>query len=286
MDATARGAQRAFEAEPSGETALAALQAARRAGQPLGRPLRWLLNLSRWDVLSSELQRAAAEVLSLELELELLRLEPCAQAGASRRIAIYRRRGRELALIPGGPARLGYALELTPRMVEEIQLSTSLSYFADLSSGFRLPRTVSLDPFLVEVEPHEPQDADLQGLRDLSVDEWEWTAGAGAQTLFRWGEDWPPHAPTEPGEFDEHLRPNAFGLRDLPSHPDLTEASADASVSFTESHLCRSPFLSWLPLATAYGSPANPDESNWFLPVRFRGALDLPLGQAPRKSEN
>jgi hypothetical protein len=60
-----------------------------------------------------------------------------------------------------------------------------------------------------------------EGFRLPSSDEWEYACGAEARTLFRWGNDTPQSPPQSeapmsmghiPGEWDLHLKPNAFGL--------------------------------------------------------------------------
>ena len=107
-----------------------------------------------------------------------------------------------------------------------------------------------------------------QGMRLLTPDEWEHACGAGASTLFRWGDDcptdrYPGPAMREDGTVEPdhgpHLDPNAFGLKiaQQPTHPERTAdpdvlcggdggAMACGGVGF---------FLGWLPLATAFRDP-------------------------------
>lgn len=60
------------------------------------------------------------------------------------------------------------------------------------------------------------KDFNAQGLRLLTEDEWEWCAGGGVSTLFRWGDRIPvdeePTGQDSGFEKPELLEPNRFGL--------------------------------------------------------------------------
>lgn len=94
------------------------------------------------------------------------------------------------------------------------------------------------------------------GARPTTPDEWEYACGAGARTLFRWGDDTPDEAYPSGQPAGPHQQPNLWGLmigRD-PYRPEWTAeptiacggdggASACGGIGF---------FLGWLTLATAY----------------------------------
>jgi len=121
------------------------------------------------------------------------------------------------------------------------------------------------------------------GFRFPTSDEWEYSCGAGAQTLFRWGDhvpcdryptdtspaeakwrwQWvvslgklaPPPKPFQP-DWDLHRQPNAWGLK-IASNPYECELVAEAGVTRGGdggSMVCGGAgfFLGWLTLASAY----------------------------------
>jgi hypothetical protein len=128
------------------------------------------------------------------------------------------------------------------------------------------------------------------GMRLLTCDEWEHACGAGAQTLFRWGDDCP--ADFYPGEtsaehrrlnkawvlsggelaftpppavWDMHERPNLFGLR-IASNPYKMDLVGDGPRLLGGDGGCNicggvGFFLGWLPLATAF---RDPNQGEWF----------------------
>ncbi|WP_328345906.1 hypothetical protein [Micromonospora sp. NBC_00421] len=94
------------------------------------------------------------------------------------------------------------------------------------------------------------------GLRTATPDEWEWACGAGATTLFRWGDDTP--ADGYPDEYPDgvHRTPNLWGLA-IGQDPYRYEVTTEPTV------VCGGDggvtacggsgfFLGWLTLATAY----------------------------------
>ncbi|WP_091653368.1 hypothetical protein [Micromonospora pallida] len=94
------------------------------------------------------------------------------------------------------------------------------------------------------------------GLRTTTPDEWEWACGAGAATLFRWGEDnandgYPFDYKTGP-----HRQKNLWGLA-IGQDPYRHEATSDRTIvcgGDGGGATCGGSgfFLGWLTLATAY----------------------------------
>ena len=124
---------------------------------------------------------------------------------------------------------------------------------------------VTLDPdwtvtgaWLLEVPSYQQAVAQLaeSGQRLLTADEWEHACGAGATTLFRWGDACP--AGTDPCSAGTglHREPNAFGLK-IGQDPYRAERTADPAVACGGdggAMICggAGEFVSWLTLATAY----------------------------------
>jgi len=127
------------------------------------------------------------------------------------------------------------------------------------------------------------------GMRLPTCDEWEYLCGAGAPTLFRWGDDCPadfypcntcaedrrratawalsngeiPYV-KPPAIWDLHARPNLFGLT-MSSDTYDHEPVSDGPLALGGDGGCNicgglGFFLGWLPLATAFRSP---DMSSW-----------------------
>lgn len=98
-----------------------------------------------------------------------------------------------------------------------------------------------------------------RGFRFPTVDEWEYLCGAGAETLFRWGD----HAPCDcypvgsrSAHRTIHRRPNAFGLT-IASDPykfELTATPGTTRGGDGGHYACGGMgfFISWLTLSTAY----------------------------------
>ncbi|MFD9597103.1 hypothetical protein ACFWA9_30720 [Kitasatospora sp. NPDC059973] len=203
-------------------------------------------------------------------------LETVEHLGAPLHRVRIERDDQEFALIPGGRVTLGFDLDAwrpTPEQTADYaaSLEQGFGYGADLREHLAQVlsprRTVTLATVLMAVEDEELTEASCdmpavlaaRGLRMPSADEWEHACGAGATTLFRWGDDCPldriPH-----GEPDgPQSRPNAFGLR-IAYDTYRTEVSSDtASVHGGDGgeSVCGGYgfLLGWLPLATANRNP-------------------------------
>jgi hypothetical protein len=122
-----------------------------------------------------------------------------------------------------------------------------------------------------------------RGLRPATPNEWEYACGAGAATLFRWGDDCPDHGNPVEDRTGPHRRSNFFGLA-IGQDPYQAERSSDPAVvcggdGGTAVHHERGVFLGWLTLATAYRDAeyaallqANEGELG---PAMMRAVIDL-----------
>jgi hypothetical protein len=124
---------------------------------------------------------------------------------------------------------------------------------------------VTLDPdwtvtgaWLLQAPYYHQATAQLAGAgqRLLTPDEWEHACGAGAATLFRWGDDCPPGTDPCLADAGPHREPNAFGL-EIGQDPYRAERTADPTVVCGGDgggmiHGTPGRFLSWLTVATAY----------------------------------
>ncbi|MGN9811403.1 hypothetical protein ACTMSW_18850 [Micromonospora sp. BQ11] len=93
------------------------------------------------------------------------------------------------------------------------------------------------------------------GQRLLTPDEWEHACGAGATTLFRWGDANPPSDPWS-AKTGPHRVPNLFGLH-IGQDPYQEERTAERGVvcgGDGGSAVCggAGDFLAWLTIATAF----------------------------------
>ncbi|WP_155368736.1 hypothetical protein [Catellatospora vulcania] len=94
------------------------------------------------------------------------------------------------------------------------------------------------------------------GRRLLTPDEWEYACGAGATTLFRWGDTYPGGGDPWSARTGPHREPNLFGLT-IGQDPYRDERTADPAVicgGDGGSMVCggSGEFVSWLTVATAY----------------------------------
>ncbi|MFF0390243.1 hypothetical protein ACFYS8_16375 [Kitasatospora sp. NPDC004615] len=186
------------------------------------------------------------------------------------------RNAQEFALIPGGQVTLGFDLDTwqpTPEQAADYQESLEQGFGNDPDLRAHLARLLSprrrvnLATVLMAVEDENltepptdmPAVLAARGLRMPNSDEWEHACGAGANTLFRWGND----CPLDRIPYDDHTgpqhQPNALGLR-IAHDTYRTELTSDLtavhggdggeSACGGYGHL-----LGWLPLATANRNP-------------------------------
>lgn len=112
----------------------------------------------------------------------------------------------------------------------------------------RLTRAVSYDEAVAGLESI--------GLRTATADEWEYACGAGATTLFRWGDECPGNGYPYDHKTGPHREPNLWGL-EIGQDPYKHEATTDRTVvcgGDGGSATCGGTgfFVGWLGLATAF----------------------------------
>ncbi|MER7758158.1 hypothetical protein [Streptomyces sp. NPDC097619] len=184
---------------------------------------------------------------------------------------------REFALIPGGRVDLGFdPASWRPAPGQEADYAASVAQGfgygddlrAHLAAVLSPRRSVRVPTLLMALEAEEltapPEEmpavlAALGGLRLPSPDEWEHACGAGADTLFRWGDDCPLDRIPYGDRSGPQNAPNAFGLRiaydtyraELTSDPGAVHGG-DGGESVCGGY---GALLGWLPLATAHRNP-------------------------------
>jgi hypothetical protein len=190
--------------------------------------------------------------------------------------ALIERDGQEFALVPGGPVTLGLDLDAWQptaaqladyRESQEQGFGYGLELRSYLSQVLSPPRRVTVATVLMAVEderltvpPAEvPAVLAARGLRLPSPDEWEHACGAGADSLFRWGDECPlDRIPYQDRTGPQH-RPSALGLHlgyDT-YRSELTSEPAEVRGGDGGESACGGYgfLLGWLPLATAYRNP-------------------------------
>ncbi|WP_232662765.1 hypothetical protein [Pseudonocardia sp. TRM90224] len=122
------------------------------------------------------------------------------------------------------------------------------------------------------------------GQRLLTPDEWEHACGAGAVTLFRWGDTYPPEGSPDSLQAGPHRIPNAFGL-EIGQDPYSAERTADRKVvcgGDGGTQICGGSghFMSWLGIATSFREPDYGiwlDENEEYVEEQYvRAAIPLP----------
>lgn len=187
------------------------------------------------------------------------------------------RDGQEFALVPGGRVTLGFDLEAwrpTPRQTADYHESVEQGFGygpdlrAHLAEVLSPRRSAVLPTVLMAVEDEDlteppadvPAALAARGLRMPSSDEWEHACGAGADTLFRWGNDCPLDRIPYGDRTGPHNRPSAFGLRIAYDtyRAELTSDATSIRGGDGGESVCGGygRLLAWLPLATANRNPA------------------------------
>ncbi|MFD4919169.1 hypothetical protein ACFWNR_38970 [Streptomyces virginiae] len=234
------------------------------------------LTLDRWRSLDLAAAGRFADEAATQVGGRVVLLDAVEHLGRPLHRVLVEREGRRFALVPGGSVRLGFDLdawEPTPAQAADFAESVEegygyghedlKAYLADVLSP---PRTATLATVLMAVEDEaltEPV-ADMpvalaaNGLRIPGADEWEHACGAGAGTLFRWGNECPLDEPSY-GSGGVRHRPNAFGLR-IAYDSYGTELSGDPGAVHGGDGgeaVCGGygDLLGWLPLATANRNP-------------------------------
>ncbi|MEU9851865.1 hypothetical protein [Streptomyces sp. NPDC047974] len=234
------------------------------------------LSLAQWRSLdlptARHLAREAAELVGGRVT----GVETVEHLGAPLHRVRIERDAQAFALIPGGRVTLGFDLDAwRPAPGQEADYAQSLEQGlgdgpdlrAHLARVLSPRRSAVLATVLMAVEDEaltEPP-ADMpaalaaRGLRMPSPDEWEHACGAGATTLFRWGDECPLDRVPDDDADGPQQQPNAFGLRIAYDtyRAELTcdvtavhGGDAGESVCGGYGHL-----LGWLPLATAHRNP-------------------------------
>ncbi|MEU6233971.1 hypothetical protein [Kitasatospora sp. NPDC047058] len=213
------------------------------------------------------------------------------------------RDGQEFALIPGGRVSVGFdpdAWRPTPAQAADYAESVSQGFGdgpdlrAHLARLLSPRRTVTLPTVLMAVADQDltesPADVPAllaaRGLRLPSADEWEHACGAGAATLFRWGDDCPLDGTPYVSPDGPQRQPNAFGLRiaydtyrsELSTDPAAVHGG-DGGEAECGGYGC---LLGWLPLATANRNPSmaefllGPEGGDLADGLSARPVLELP----------
>jgi hypothetical protein len=229
--------------------------------------------LPEWWSLDDAAARRFAEQTADTSGMALVDVRAHEFPGGPGRIALFERNDRLFSLVPGGLVTVGYDLDgfqPTPEQLasyqasaEEYQLPDIRSHVASVTTR---RRTVELPTLVVAVEAVQSEQDDFEaeveslaedGLRLPTQDEWEWVCGAGAASLFRWGDDHP--AGDYPIGLSAQEWPSAFGL-EIGLDPYNAERTADPEIicgGDGGTMICGGSgyFLAWLGLATSYQDP-------------------------------
>ncbi|MFC9943519.1 hypothetical protein [Streptomyces pratensis] len=262
------------------------------------------LSLDRWRAMDTATATRCAEEAARRAGGLLRGLEASPAPDLVGHRAVIERAGERYALIPGGEVTVGFDVDAWQPLPEQLasyreeSLAGGFGFETDpraqLARVMTPLRTVTLPTVLMALEPMKlpelpaliPALLAEQGLRLPRPDEWEHACGAGAGTLFRWGDGIP--ADTSPyggGKGPQHL-PNAFGLHiafDVYETAEMTSDPGSVYGGDGGEAVCGGygTLLEWLPLATANRNPATaefldgPEGEDMFEDFNMRPVLDL-----------
>ncbi|MGW6869822.1 hypothetical protein ACWGHM_03410 [Streptomyces sp. NPDC054904] len=233
------------------------------------------LTFARWRSLDLASARRIAEETAALVDGKVARVDSVEHLGGTLHRVRIERGGRTFALIPGGRVRLGFDPDSWRPTAAQLadyagSVSAGFGFGPDLSAhlGHELSpvRTVALDTVLMAVEDEDvsevpddiPAALAADGLRMPSADEWEHACGAGAGTLFRWGDECPLDEPSygngtlrhEPNAFGLHIAYDSYGGELSSDRGAFHGGDGGAAACGGYGSL-----LEWLPLATACRNP-------------------------------
>ncbi len=238
-------------------------------------------SIEEWDKMGKkEMIEVAKNITSSHPDFKFVKLEKFALGKVSHNIALFENERREYSFLPGGKLRLGYDRNkfMPTKAQAESWKETEEEFLITLDDFMKFnmtkPRSAVLPPMLVERSisiANAEKNGNLtceypttakkwqrtfpKGFRLLTSDEWEHACGAGAATLFRWGDDCPTDCyPIDKCKFDLHSKPNAFGLS-IAQDPYNWELCIDAMRGGDGGcMICGGAgfFAGWLTLATAF----------------------------------
>jgi len=233
------------------------------------------LDLDGWMALSDERAGHVAADIARAVGAELVGLRHQQYAGRTFRLALFHRGGIEYSLVPGGEVTLGFDAERftpTPQQAADYAEDAELYELPDLHTHLDNKTTpvrrVTLPALLVATEAVHAEELSYldavdilseQGERLLTPDEWEYACGAGAPTLWRWGDDCPDHYEYSPMKAIWG-QANLFGLvfeTDERTAEHDVVCGGDGGVT---SHAGAESFLLHLPHATAF---REEEQANW-----------------------
>ncbi|MER8266156.1 hypothetical protein AB0B51_16920 [Streptomyces griseus] len=260
------------------------------------------LRLDQWRSLEPHAARRIAQEAARQVDGRVTAVETAEHLGAPLHRVRIERDGREFALIPGGTVTLGLDLDAwrpTAEQAADYAESLEQGYGhgpdlrAHLAQVLSPRRSVCLATVLMAVrdekltEPPADMPAVLsaRGLRMPTSDEWEHACGAGADTLFRWGDDIPSGVVPYDDATGPHQQPNGLGLR-IAYDTYSTELTSDVTAAHGGDggeSVCGGYgwVLGWLPLATANRNPSmaefahGPDGEDLCEDFSTRPVLDL-----------
>ncbi|MFJ9953380.1 hypothetical protein [Kitasatospora sp. NPDC091207] len=234
------------------------------------------LSLDQWRSFDLPTARRFAQRAADRVGGRVASVEAVEHLGSELHRVRIERDAQDFALIPGGAVNLGFDLDAwrpTPEQAADYARSLDQGFGhgddlrTHLARNLSPRRTTTLATVLMAVEDEnlteEPTDMSAvlaaRGLRMPSSDEWEHACGAGADTLFRWGNG----CPLDRIPYDNHTGPqhelNAFGLH-IAYDTYRTELTSDETAVHGGDggeSACGGygRLLAWLPLATANRNP-------------------------------